>query len=87
MWAVRRKNLTMARYLLKNHSRVNFKDEMGRTALNFAVVDGDVKMIQSLLCFKADPTSENNQGTMVKDLYQQGEPEVEVALELVEKYL
>lgn len=55
IWAVKRKNILMARFLLKNFSRVNFRDMMGRTALRFAVDQGDVQMVKVLLCFKADP--------------------------------
>ena len=68
IWAVRRKDLLMTRYLLKNYSRVNFKDIMGRTALNFAVADGEEKMVNALICYKADPCSKNNKGEKIKDL-------------------
>lgn len=37
IWAVKRNKTLIARFLLKHFSRVNFKDEAGRTALNFAV--------------------------------------------------
>ena len=56
IWAVKRKNILMARYLLKNFSRVNFRDMMGRTALRFAVDQGDIQMVKVLLCFKACPS-------------------------------
>ena len=37
IWAVKRNNIIMTRYLLKKFSQVNFRDLAGRTALNFAV--------------------------------------------------
>ena len=53
--AIKRGHVKIMRLLLKHHSRVNFKDEVGKTALNYAVEKENVDMIKSLLCFKADP--------------------------------
>lgn len=70
MWAIKRDNFLMARLLLKNSSRVNFKDLSGRTALNFAVsLSASLDIIKLLLCFKADPLSVNNEGETLYDLY------------------
>ena len=88
IWAVRRKDLLMTRYLLKNYSRVNFKDLMGRTALNFAVADCEEKLVNTLICFKADPCSENNKGEKITELikpHENSEVEIEFALGLAEE--
>ena len=61
IWAVKRNNIIMTRYLLKKFSQVNFRDLAGRTALNFAVSDKNLEMVKVLICFKADPSSEDAQ--------------------------
>ena len=65
MMAVKHDNLFMARFLIKKFSRINFKDIAGRTALYFAVFNGDEKvdnlpMIKMLLCYKADPSAKTS---------------------------
>ena len=50
----------MVKFLLENESPVNFKDLVGRTALNFAVEAKNLAIVKALLCFKADPTLKNN---------------------------
>ena len=52
----------MVRMLLKAHSRVNYRDLAGRTALTFAVLNDNEEMVRILLCFKADPKIEDNKG-------------------------
>ena len=52
----------MARYLIKSFSRVNFKDLVGRTALNFAIEYENIEMVKVLACNYADPNSTNNKG-------------------------
>ena len=59
IWAVKRNDILMTRFLLKRFSRVNFKDIQGNTALTYAVQASNVEMVKILLCFKADPASEN----------------------------
>mmetsp|Transcript_5756 Transcript_5756/g.7771 ORF Transcript_5756/g.7771 Transcript_5756/m.7771 type:complete len:84 (-) Transcript_5756:316-567(-) len=52
----------MLKLLLKRHSRVNFRDMLGRTALHFAVMNDNEDIVKLLLCFKADPSVEDNKG-------------------------
>jgi len=73
IWAVKRANIDMARLLLRSFSRVNFKDLTGRSALSFAVADGNTQLVKILLCYKADPLSENNQGESILALYEKTE--------------
>jgi len=60
IWAAKRNHPLMVRMLLKAHSRVNFRDMPGRTALHFAVMNNNEEMVRILLCFKADPNIEDN---------------------------
>ena len=62
IWAAKRNNTLMVRMLLKAHSRVNYRDLAGRTALTFAVLNDNEEMVRILLCFKADPKIEDNKG-------------------------
>ena len=55
--------------LLKAHSRANFRDLAGRTALTFAVTNDNEEMVRILLCFKADPKIEDNKGQSITSLY------------------
>lgn len=59
----------MVRMLLKAHSRVNYRDLAGRTALYFAVVNDNEEMVRILLCFKADPKIQDNKGLSIMNLY------------------
>ena len=59
----------MVRMLCKAHSRINYKDLPGRTALHFAVMNDNEEMVKILLCFKADPNIEDNQGVSSMQLY------------------
>jgi ankyrin repeat protein len=45
----------MAKFLLLNHARVDWQDELGRTALFFAVKNDNIKLIKLLLLHKANP--------------------------------
>ena len=69
IWAAKRDNTLLVRMLCKAHSRVNFKDLPGRTALNFAVMNDNEEMVKILLCFKADPGSEDNKGQSIMNMY------------------
>ena len=62
IWATKRNNLLMVRLLLKKHSRVNFKDLPGRSALHFAIRNNNEEIVRMLLCFRADPHIEDNNG-------------------------
>ena len=55
--------------LLKAHSRVNYQDLAGRTALTFAVLNDNEEMVKILLCFKANPMIEDNKGQNIMSLY------------------
>ena len=52
----------MVKMLLKAHSRVNFKDLLGRTPLFFAVKFEYEEIVSLLLCFRADPNLQDNTG-------------------------
>ena len=69
IWAAKRNNTLMVRMLLKAHSRANFRDLAGRTALTFAVTNDNEEMVRILLCFKADPKIEDNKGQSITSLY------------------
>ena len=60
----------MMRILLRNYSRVNFKDLVGKTALNYAVESENIQLIKGLLCMKADPESKNNQAKTILEIYE-----------------
>jgi len=62
IWAAKRNYTLMVRMLLKAHSRPNYSDLAGRTALYFAVLNDNEEMVRILLCFKADPKIEDNKG-------------------------
>lgn len=86
-WAVKRNNILMTRFLLKKFSRVNHKDLAGRTALNFAVEDKNLAMVQILICFKANPSSENNDNEKIIDLYKNNNLEIDRILRLGDSQL
>ena len=60
--AAKRNHTEMVRKLLKKHSRVNFSDITGRTALHCAVINDNEEMVNILLCYKADPNIKDNKG-------------------------
>ena len=62
IWAVKRNLTSMVRLLLKFHSRVNYRDIAGRTAFTFAVLNNNEQIVRILLCYKADPNIEDNNG-------------------------
>ena len=55
IWAVRRNLLEMTQLLLQNNARVDWQDELGRTALYFAVKNQNLKIVKCLLMHKANP--------------------------------
>lgn len=69
IWAAKRDDTLMVRILCKHHSRVNFKDLPGRTALTFAVQNDNEDMVKVLLCFRADPNIEDNKGQSIMNMY------------------
>ena len=76
IWAAKRNNTLMVRMLLKAHSRANFRDLAGRTALTFAVTNDNEEMVRILLCFKADPKIEDNKGISIMNFYYSQEEKV-----------
>jgi len=52
----------MVKYLLDNHSRVNFPDIANRNALIFAVKNGNQALVRLLLMNGADPTMKCDSG-------------------------
>ena len=55
IWAVRRNMIEMTHLLLQNNARVDWQDELGRTALYFAVQNKNLKIVKYLLMYKANP--------------------------------
>lgn len=62
IWAAKRNHTDMVKYLLQNHSRVNFRDIAGRTALIFATKNNNIEMSRLLLNYNADPTIQTDAG-------------------------
>lgn len=69
IWAAKKNNTLLVRMLCKAHSRVNFRDLPGRTALTFAVMNDNEDMVRILLCFKADPNIEDNKGQSIMNMF------------------
>jgi len=62
LYAIRHKQLSIARYLLKNGADVNTKDPDEDTALHYAVDSEDVSLVKLLLKYGANPELLNSEG-------------------------
>ena len=50
--------------------------------MNFAVEDRNYEMVKVLICFKADPTSQNNDKMRIMDIYKNNDLEIDRILRL-----
>lgn len=55
IWACKMNFTNIAKYLIDNHSRINWQDIAGRTALHFAVLNNNYTLAKYLLLHLADP--------------------------------
>lgn len=62
IWAAKRNNTEMVKFLCERFSRVNFQDIAGRTALFFAAKNSNFEMAKILLTYYAETTVESDAG-------------------------